>query len=146
MEISKAGIFEQTYQISAFLPYPSPLMTSGLIQYGVPVTDFIPVPERQMLWSRLLAPKSPSLTLPVESRRIFAPKNKKHPHFITFIGTLEYNLKEQWQRIKRSNWLFNLSPKLGCFSSSEQYLSQRQSHKQCSLRTNTEFFRVRNAL
>lgn len=62
--------------MSAFLPYPSPLITSGLIQYGVPVTDFIPVPERQIVCSRLLAPKSPSFTLPAESRRIFAPGRK----------------------------------------------------------------------
>lgn len=71
-----------TYQISAFLPYPSPLITSGLIQYGVPVTDFIPVPERQMVCSRLLAPKSPSFTLPAESRRIFAPGRKGIQHYI----------------------------------------------------------------
>ena len=74
--------FFLTYQISAFLPYPSPLITSGLIQYGVPVTDFIPVPERQIVCSRLLAPKSPSFTLPAESRRIFAPGRKGIQHYI----------------------------------------------------------------
>lgn len=70
--------------MSAFLPYPSPLITSGLIQYGVPVTDFIPVPDRQIVWSRLLAPKSPSFTLPAESRRIFAPGRKKHFGVVLF--------------------------------------------------------------
>lgn len=74
--------FFLTYQISAFLPYPSPLITSGLIQYGVPVTDFIPVPERHIVCSRLLAPKSPSFTLPAESRRIFAPGRKGIQRYI----------------------------------------------------------------
>lgn len=41
------------------------------------MTDFIPVPDRQIVWSRLLAPKSPSFTLPAESRRIFAPGRKR---------------------------------------------------------------------
>lgn len=48
-------------------------MTSGLIQYGVPVTDFIPVPDRQIVCSRRLAPKSPSFTFPAESLRMLAP-------------------------------------------------------------------------
>ncbi len=34
---------------------------------GVPVTDLIPVPDMQMVWMRLLAPKSPSFTFPEES-------------------------------------------------------------------------------
>lgn len=49
-------------------------MTSGLIQYGVPVTERTPVLDMQMVWSRLLAPKSPSFTLPAESRRMLAPE------------------------------------------------------------------------
>lgn len=63
-----------SHQTSAFRPYPSPLMTSGLIQYGVPVTERTPVLDMQMVWSRLLAPKSPSFTLPAESRRMLAPE------------------------------------------------------------------------
>lgn len=55
-------------------------MTSGLIQYGVPVTDFIPVPDRQMVCSRRLAPKSPSFTFPAESLRMLAPNMKKSKH------------------------------------------------------------------
>lgn len=73
--------------MSAFLPYPSPLITSGLIQYGVPVTDFMPVPDRQMVCSRLLAPKSPSFTLPTESLRMFAPEGRLHSFMLYFSKT-----------------------------------------------------------
>lgn len=44
------------------------------------MTDLIPVPDMQMVWIRLLAPKSPSFTFPDESLRMLAPggtKNKK---------------------------------------------------------------------
>lgn len=75
--------------MSAFLPYPSPLITSGLIQYGVPVTDLMPVPDRQMVCSRLLAPKSPSFTLPTESRRMLAPEPRRQS-FIMFSAFKKY--------------------------------------------------------
>lgn len=52
-------------------------MTSGLIQYGVPVTDFMPVPDRQMVCRRRLAPKSPNFTFPAESLRMLAPDREK---------------------------------------------------------------------
>lgn len=41
------------------------------------MTDLIPVPDMQMVWIRLLAPKSPSFTFPDESRRMFAPGGTK---------------------------------------------------------------------
>lgn len=37
------------------------------------MTDLIPVPDMQMVWMRLLAPKSPSFTFPEESLRMLAP-------------------------------------------------------------------------
>lgn len=52
-------------------------MTSGLIQYGVPVTDFMPVPDRHMVCRRRLAPKSPNFTFPAESLRMLAPDRGK---------------------------------------------------------------------
>ncbi|TNN36665.1 hypothetical protein EYF80_053162 [Liparis tanakae] len=42
---------------------------------GVPVTERMPVPDMQMVCSLLLAPKSPSFTLPSESRRMLAPES-----------------------------------------------------------------------
>lgn len=41
------------------------------------MTDLIPVPDMQMVWIRLLAPKSPSFTFPAESRKILAPGDEK---------------------------------------------------------------------
>ena len=75
-----------SYQISAPRPYPSPLMTSGAIQYGVPMTDLnslsltrvpgLPIVSPfivVMFMSRLLAPKSVSFMFPLLSRNILAP-------------------------------------------------------------------------
>lgn len=41
------------------------------------MTDLIPVPDMQMVWIRLLAPKSPSFTFPDESLRMLAPGARK---------------------------------------------------------------------
>ena len=69
--------------MSAPRPYPSPLMTSGAIQYGVPITDLnslsltrvpgLPIVSPfivVMFMSRLLAPKSVSFMFPLLSRNI----------------------------------------------------------------------------
>lgn len=37
----------------------------------------MPVPDMQMVWIRLLAPKSPSFTFPEESLRMLAPGGSK---------------------------------------------------------------------
>lgn len=42
------------------------------------MTDLIPVPDMQMVWIRLLAPKSPSFTFPDESLRMLAPGGAKN--------------------------------------------------------------------
>lgn len=41
------------------------------------MTDLMPVPDMQMVWIRLLAPKSPSFTFPEESLRMLAPGGSK---------------------------------------------------------------------
>lgn len=86
-DVSKKVTDPKTNQISALRPYPSPLITSGAIQYGVPTTEWRPV-ALTMVWSRLEAPKSPSFMFPLPSRSMLAP-TKTHnlmnylSHFIS---------------------------------------------------------------
>lgn len=57
-------------QISAYLPCPLPLITSGAIQFGVPVNVLHSSLENV---SFLLDPKSANLHIPLGSTRILAP-------------------------------------------------------------------------
>ena len=72
-----------THHTSAFLPYPTPFMTSGLIQYGVPVTDLIPVTKLAIVCNRRDAPKSASFTFPEPALKIFAPGVRESQMFNT---------------------------------------------------------------
>ena len=64
---------QPTLHMSACRPCPVCLITSGAIQYGVPLMLRWPPSVVTISASLLLAPKSASLITPLLSTRIFAP-------------------------------------------------------------------------
>ena len=83
-------------------------MTSGDIQYGVPVRVFaaVAVPVAAQIDCNLFeAPKSPSFTFPLASRRMFAPENKLE----------EWGLDklEEWELDKTESWMPKLAVYIG---------------------------------
>ena len=66
---------EDFYHMSTFLPYFLPWMTSGAIQFGVPmpVCLFLVAVRPCIVLTCTAVPKSPSLIFPSPSSKMFEP-------------------------------------------------------------------------
>lgn len=76
------------------------------------MTDLIPVPDMQMVWIRLLAPKSPSFTFPEESLRMLAPGGTKQNELRVIQDPLESFQYLSERGYRRSGGLVNADSKV----------------------------------